>query len=180
MELRPHSARLSHQHTRRLTVPPLSRWCLVIREVCVCVRVRECACVCVRERELGWCFIDWRGLAHANTPFPCPASQLLSTAVFAALTPPLTPYHLLLLLLNPTLLSLCASPLRRSHIQRFFPPPPPSPHWIWVRGSGSDSTSQNHPPDPTLPPPSFVAVEAWACQWTVYVWWPAAGLSNMT
>lgn len=51
--------------------------------------------------------------------------------------------------------------------------------WIWVRGSGSDSTSQNHPPDPTLPPPSFVAVEAWAFQWTVYVWWPAAGLSNM-
>lgn len=92
--------------------------------------------------------------------------------------PPLLPSSLLFLNPHPTVPMRLSSP-PFTHIQRFF-----RRHRRRHLGSGfvalcSDSTSQNHPPDPTSPP-SFVTVEAWACQWTVYVWWPAAGLSNMT
>lgn len=89
--------------------------------------------------------------------------------------------------LNPALLSLCASPLRRSHthththihIERFS-----RRHRRRHVGCGFVALARTQLPRTThltQPSPSyFVAIEAWACQWTVYVWWPAAGLGNMT
>lgn len=100
--------------------------------------------------------------AHPH-PYSLPA---LSTSVHRRLRRPLTlpPSSRSL---TPTLLSLCASLLRRSCTQRFlFPPSPPPPPWISVCGSGLDSTSQNHPPDCLS---TFVTIEVWACQGTVCV-----------
>lgn len=125
---------------------------------------------------------------------PLPASQLLSTAVFAALTPSppsLPPVPSLLTpppLLNPTLflpMRLSSPPFTHKHTALFFffPPPPPSPHHSPL-GSGFVALARTQLPRTTHltqpPPSSFVTVEAWPRRWTVYVWWPAAGLSNMT
>lgn len=115
-------------------------------------------------------FIDWWGLAHADEPFPlpCPLVNPLHRRIrrpHPDPLPSLPPSFPHPLFLSPMRLS---SPPFTHTALFFFPPPPPSPPWIWVRGSGSDSTSQNHPPDPTLPP-SFVTIEAWACPWTVCV-----------
>lgn len=119
----------------------------------MCVSQRACL-----QNHPRWCSIDWRGSARVSTAFPLPASQLLSTAVFAALTPPSSRNHL-------STPPPCTSPLRRSqhthtHTQHFTPPPPRRhrrcPRRIRVCGSGLDSASQKRLPDPPLPNPPLL------------------------
>lgn len=114
--------------------------------VCVCWR----ACL---QKLPRWCFVDRRGSARASTALPLPASQLLSTAVLAALTPPLHPFPHPALPYAP-FLSAVRSAYTHTHTQPFIPPHPRRhrrrPRWIRVCGSGLDSASQKRLPDPPL------------------------------
>ena len=95
----------------------------MIERVGVCVCKTERAWMC---KELyGWCLVRLGTCGHALPP-SLPASQLLSTAVFAALTHLPSPLH----------------PFLPPHPSLFPPPlPPPQPHLtVPVRLSSPPST----------------------------------------
>lgn len=139
-----------------------------------CVRV--CVSVSVGAKKTGY-FLGtislvneaWRKWTHLK-PFPLPANQLLSTAVFAALNPLHSSSSSPSFTPRPCSPSLrISSPLRRPRTQRFlfFYPPAPPPPWIWVPSLWlglNFPESSTWPKTPPSPPSTFVTIDALVCQ----------------